>query len=244
MTPRQLVILLFAAIAAPAHAQLVPRAEHGSVRFRLDGFERVGETVTLRGGDWAWNEALRPADVVRLVDDAVARGPRDKADGVPAGGLLFGYALSTGSAYCAPVSTTRGTGRVQCLRDFDGDGAFDGGYVTTTGYGRNTYFSLFLRSLGSVPKTRYEAADSRGMEPVPLQIRYVGMHKNAPRFSAHMDDRRLSDKMDCRPAEPGVCRLLGLTLAFQEVESRNVEITFIAAEPERVFSLVGANALN
>jgi hypothetical protein len=229
-----IVIALLAALAPAAAAQKLKRAEQGSVALVLDAFTQEHKTITVKPGEIAWTENVRPAKVVRLVDAAVERS-RPKVEGIAAGTLLFNYQLSGGIAYCAPIDLARVNTDVQCLRDLDGDGTFDASYITSDRGADNRYASSFLKSLVALPKTRYEPASNADLAPAPTRIVYAGMKNGAPRFNLFIEKDRMDEPISCSVPEPGVCEVLGVRLAFAAASEPKgaVTLSFISAARNR-----------
>jgi hypothetical protein len=237
-------LLMLAVILAPtADAQKIRSAEQGSVPLVLDPFTHERSVVTVKPGDTAWTEAVRPTKVVRLVDAAPPRIRPGNIDGVPAGAILFGYRLSTGFAYCPQIDTARPNTRVQCFRDLDGDGTFDGGYVTNDTSADSRYFSSFLQGLVSVAKRRYEPAASADLPPAPVRVVYAGLKKGAPRFNLFMETDKMDTTLDCVIQHPGVCDVLGVRIAFAATAEPKdaVTLAFEGAAQNRTFDVYDPN---
>jgi hypothetical protein len=236
------VLGLALAMAPTAVAQKIARAEQGSVSLAFDDFKHAHQTVVVRPGEAAWTEDVRAAKAVRLVEAAVERS-RPKVEGVPAGTVLFGYQLSTGLAYCAPIDLAKVNRDVQCLRDFDGDGTFDGSYITNDSGADSRYFSSFLKSLIATKKARYEPASSSDLAPAAARVVYAGMKDSAPRFNLFIDRDKLDKPLDCKLRQPGVCDVLGVRLAFGPAEGSKdaVTLAFEGAAQGRVFNVYDPN---
>lgn len=231
-------LIVALAMAPTAAAQKIPRAEQGSVPLVLDEFVHARATVTVRLGETAWTETVRAEKVVRLVDAAVER-TRPKVDGIPAGTVLFGYRLSTGFAYCAPIDLAKVNRDVQCLRDLDGDGTFDASYITNDKGADSRYFSSFLKTLIAIPKTRYEAAENSELPPAAARVVFTGVKNGAPRFNLFIDRDRLDNTLECRVRQAGVCDVLGVRIAFAPAAEPKGAMTlaFEGAARERVFDI-------
>jgi hypothetical protein len=233
-------------MAPAAAAQKIPRAEQGSVPLILDAFAHAHATVTVKQGETAWTENVRAEKAVRLLDAAVER-TRPKVDGIPAGTVLFGYRLSTGFAYCAPIDLAKVNRDVQCLRDLDGDGTFDGSYITSDRGADSRYFSSFLKTLIAIPKTRYEPATSADLAPATARVVFTGVKNGAPRFNLFIDKDKLDNTLECRVRQPGVCDVPGVRLAFAAAAEPKGAMTlaFEGAARERVIDLLDpGNPLN
>jgi hypothetical protein len=241
MTARGTILLVLAMTLTPmASAQKLRSAEDGSVPLTFDSFTLQGSTISIKPGDAAWSEGVRPAMAVRLVDATVKR-PRPAVEGVPAGTLLFGYRLSTGYAYCPSLNVEKPWKDVQCYRDLDGDGTFDGGYVTGERDAKNPYFSAFLKGLTSVPKYKYESASGALFPPATASFVFVDMKQGAPRFRVHVGKDPLKNLFECRLQSDGVCDVLGVRLAFATTDQGALSISLQGAAPERTFDLVNVS---
>lgn len=231
-------IALVATLAPAAAAQKISRAEEGSVPLVLDAFAHAHKTVTVKPGDTAWTESVRAEKAVRLIDAAAERS-RPKAVGVPAGTILFGYQLSSGMAYCAPIDLAKVNTDVQCLRDLDGDGTFDAGYMTNDTGADSRYFSSFLKSLVAIPKTRYEPATNADLAAAPSRIVYSGMKNGSPRFTMFVDKDKLDKPLDCKIVEPGICEVLGVRLTYGAAAGvkGGTTLAFVAADTDRSYSV-------
>ena len=234
------LLILAVALAPTAAAQKIRSAEQGSVPLALDPFTHERATVTVKPGDTAWTEAVRPTKVVRLLDAAPPRVRPGGIDGVPAGALLFGYRLSTGFAYCPEIDTARMSTRVQCFRDLDDDGTFDGGYVTNDTAADSRYFSSFLQGLVAVPKRRYEPAAGADLPAAPVRVVYAGMKKGAPRFNLFVDKARMDNTLECVVQQPGVCDVLGVRIAFAAAADPKgaIILAFEGAAQNRIFDVL------
>jgi hypothetical protein len=237
------LLILAAALASTADAQKIRSAEQGSVPLALEPFTHERATVTVKAGETAWTEAVRPVKVVRLLDAAPPRIRPGNIEGVPAGAVLFGYRLSTGFAYCPQIDTARLNTRVQCFRDLDGDGTFDGGYVTNDTATDTRYFSSFLHGLVSVAKRRYEPAASADLPAAPVRVVYAGLKKGAPRFDLFMETQKMDDPIDCVIQRPGVCDVMGVRIAFAAADQPKgaVILAFEGAAENRTFDVYDSN---
>ena len=195
-------------------------------------------TVTVKPNDVAWTEQARPAMAVRLLDASLKR-PRPNVDGVPAGTLLFGYRLSTGYAYCPPLDIDKPTRDVQCYRDLDGDGTFDGGYVTGERDADNPYFSSYLRALISVAKYRYEEAPGTLLPPASVSVVFAEMKNGAPRFRIYIGRQLMKTVLDCKPVDKDTCDVLGVRLSHAPSADPKgaTTLSFEGAASERMFDV-------
>ncbi len=232
-------LLAAALMAAPAaQADKVPRAEQGNVPLIFAPFGSLGKTTTVKTGDVAWTEQVRPAYVVRIADPAPAR-LRPNGSAVPAGARLFGYQLSSGMAYCAVLDLEHSERATQCFRDFDNDGQFDGGYVTDTSSAKSRYFSSFVHGLVGVPKLRYEATSPADVAGAEMRIVYAGMKKGAPRFQGRIEKDKLEDPDVFTVVEPGVCEVYGVRMRFAETAD-GLTLEFLSAEEVRGIQIYDA----
>jgi len=160
-----------------ATGETIPNEERGRMEFRLEARERVDVRVARRG-DVAWTEALVFPDVVRLGHEVMERARPGNARPIPSGEILVAYQLSTGTAYC-PFFNLNPTHvrRIQCLRDFDGDGTFEGSYV------------------GESARAGFEGIPWRVFAPVPLgRVPYERIaESDAPRFDAEFTFEGMRD---------------------------------------------------
>lgn len=231
-------------LAAPAaFADKVPRAEMGKVRLVLADATPQNKAVVLKPGELAWDELVRPADTVRLLDEAPVRIRPNKTDGAPAGAVLFGYQLSSGVAYCAPGDVSKMDRSVQCFRDFDADGKFDGGYVTRETSVDTRYFSSLVHGLTAVTKIRYEPAASGDLPAARMRVVYKGLKKQSPRFDVYVEDAKLEKPIDCAVSEAGVCELLGRSVAFTTQADGAIQLTVLDIAPNRTMALYDPNKL-
>ncbi len=207
------------------HAQKIPCAESGTIEFQFDPVATPSALVDVKKGGVAWDESARPAQIVRLLDDAPARIRPAKTAAVPSQTLLFGYKLSTGMAFCAPISADVRNGRVQCFRDLDADGAFDAGYVTRSRKSGSQYISAYVQGIASVAKFRFEPASPELVEPAELRVVFRGMKDGAPTFRVEIDDFRLIETNRCEPVSPGTCRFLGREVSYSPGEGSQIRVS-------------------
>jgi hypothetical protein len=233
-----IAIALALSLAPTAVAQKIPRAEQGSVPLAFDDFQHGSATVVVKPGETAWTESIRAANAVRLIDPVVER-TRPKVGGVPAGTVLFGYRLSTGIAFCAPIDLAKVNRDVQCVRDLDGDGTFDGTYITNDRGADSRYFSSFLKSLTATKKARYEPASSADLAPAAARVVFTGLKNGAPRFNVFIDQDKMKEPFECRVQAPGVCQVLGVRFAYGPAEGSkdSVTLAFEGAAPNRKITL-------
>ena len=227
--------LTFAALTGAASAQMVWRAEDGFVRYQLSapvGFEAPMEVGR---GDAVWAEYIRPAEVVRTTTEGVDRPGNLRAPGVPSGAILFAYTLSTGNAYC-PL-TAPGAPRVQCYRDFDGDGTFEGSYVTISRSIDATVLPGGLRGLTAMPRVSYEPASVEDAPVVMGQVVLVGFSDGSPRFRVRVEDEWLQDAALCDLGDDLLCNVYGVTLRVLPLAGGRVRIELVEAPPGRTLTV-------
>ncbi len=237
MTVRGIILAIAALALTPAAtAQKIPSAESGVAPLAFAGFAPSAATVTVKPGDTAWTEQVYPANAVRLLDPAKPRG-RPGADGLPAGALLFGYQLSTGMAFCPPLNPAKSFKRVQCFRDLDNDGTFDGGYVTGDDDADSRYFSTFLHAITGVPKYRYESVSGDLLPGAATRVILADMKNGAPRFRLQIDNETLESLLVCYLPQSGVCYVLGVQFAFAAADNGAVTLTFHGSTPVRTIDI-------
>lgn len=225
-----------AAVAAPALAgKKVPSAEQGAVPLLAEAPRGLEAPVTVRPGQVAWRETFRPARNVRLLDAAPER-KRPAAQAVPAGTLLFGYRLGSGVAYCPPGDLSRGVISVQCFRDFNQDGRFEGGYVTEYTETGSRYMAGSVHALGAAGNMRYERIAMADAAPIDGAYRFDGFKGQTPLFRLLIDGIQLDKPDPCRPVDEGVCQLAGLTLKV-EPQGEAVRIALLEASSDRPFQI-------
>ncbi|MDO9336842.1 MAG: hypothetical protein Q7T61_10610 [Caulobacter sp.] len=225
-----LVLVAIAALATPASAALVPRAEQGSVPFVVGAPEGLAAPVVVRAGDVAWRETYRPFMNVRLLDEVPAR-KRPSTKAVAAGTVLYGYRLSGGYAFCPPTNYRAGVREVQCLRDFNDDGRFDGVYVTDARNMKSRTIAAFLHELTSTRLQRYEAIDVAQAAPIPAAVIFKGVSKGQATFVIRVEDDQLDSTHGCLLGADS-CDLWGLSLKVTS-EGEGVRIELLGADSER-----------
>lgn len=219
-----------AAQALPAAAALVPRAEKGSVPFVAAAPEGLDSPVVVKVGDVAWRETYRPIENVRLLDEVPAR-TRPGTKGVAAGTLLYGYRLSSGYAYCPPTNYRAGVREVQCFRDFNDDGRFDGAYVTDSRGMESRTLAAFLHHLSATRLQRYEAIDIAEAAPIPATIVLQGVRRGQAVFVIRVEDEQLESTESCLLGADS-CNILGLSLKVSS-EGEGVRIELLGVDPQR-----------
>jgi hypothetical protein len=240
MTGRGTILFFLALALAPmAWAQKIRSAEDGAVPLAFDAFAPSQDAVTVKPGEAAWTEGVRPAMAARLLD-ATQKRARPVVEGVPAGTLLFGYRLSTGYAYCPALDVSKPWKNVQCYRDLDGDGTFDGSYATGEKDADNPYFSSFLRALTGTPKYRYERVAGSLLPPAAAQFIFVDMKGGTPRFRLKVGKDKLRNLIECKTQSVGECDVWGVRLAFAPASEGQgaITISFVGVAPDRTFGVV------
>lgn len=232
-----ILLILAIALAPAASAQKLRSAEEGSVPLRFGAFAPAQTTITAKPGDTLWTETVNPAWAVKLLDPTQKR-THPIVEGVPAETLLFGYRLSSGYAYCPPLDVNRPTRDVQCYRDVDNDGKFDGGYVTGEQDADTPYFSSFLKALAPVPKYRYEPAHGSLLPAAPAHVVFADMKNGVPRFKLHVGKDPMRNLVDCEIVSPGVCDALGVRMNFAAAANGAVTFTFEGSASDRVFDIM------
>jgi hypothetical protein len=219
--------LAFIVCAPSADAQQVLSREAGAVELVFLPWEAPPQPRSLRSGEVAWEETLIVPDAVRLEKDVASR-VRPPAQPVTAGTLLYGYQLRGGVAYCVPFDLSGGYVRpVQCFRDFNDDGIFDGAYVaqslhrSTRAFPRHVYGLIGQR--GATNYTRLQPIE--GLR-IPARVIFEGMSGGAPRLRLdtfdHVGDG--DEDRDCVLVEPGVCTWSGLRIRFNASADGAVEL--------------------
>jgi len=234
-------VTLSLASAAGARAEMVARSEHGVVPLVVVKVEGLETPVVVARGQVAWRVDYRPALNVRLEEDTPLRIRPGRTPGVPAGTVLFGYQLSTGVAYCQPMDYRSGVSQVQCFRDFDGDGTFDGRYVTLLGNARTSVLATKVHGLEPMAKVRYSPLPTSAGHIIPTAVVYEGRKGEGYRFSTRLERGALSDlQLTCTPGTGDRCKVLGMTLAIRPVGDA-ISITLIEeAAPDYSPTLVAA----
>ncbi len=227
-----LAALAALAVALPCAAEPVARDEAGTVEFQLREPQGFAERASINPGDAVWADMLRPAHLVRLTGDGVERVRPGRTPGSPAGTLLYGYNLSSGMAYCPPLTRGDNAQRVQCLRDFDADGTFDGSYVSRSR--RSDAAILFgeLQGLSPMPKVGYEPADAAEAQEFLAQMVFLGWRDGAARFRYRIEDEWMPAEAPCTPSAGGVCEVMGLTLHIVQ-QGDGAQIALLGQAPRR-----------
>lgn len=236
MTVAALAVMTAALVCASPGAELVRRDEAGAAIFILTApLQPGGEAIEVAPGGVAWTENLRPQSAVRLMVDAPARNGPGRTVGPTAGSVLFGYAMRHGGESFCPFGPP-GSERVQCYRDFDADGDFDGAYVSIPL--RRDYVLRVgrLTRLSPVRQLAFEVVAADAMPSVAAELTFDGWRGGEARFSLRAADERIGEYV-CERAEGGACTLLGLTLRVEAAEGGGARIAVLAAAPERQLRL-------
>ncbi len=227
---------LIAAIGLPglADAQMIRRAEDASVRFIASAPEQLGEDIIVSDGDTIWTETVRPTHAVRLIDPTPERNRPRPADGVPAGTLMFGVHLSDSIAYCQPIEYDAAVRRVQCYRDLDGNGTFDGTYLSRQQGLDSRYLIAFVHALTAAGQIRYEQVDPAELPTAPSAI-VLDIHRGQPTFRRVVDEEMLDTRMPCTPIEgrDGECDVMGVRVSVTEAGDDTYRIRVLEAAPQR-----------
>ncbi|MBI1187682.1 MAG: hypothetical protein GC206_10210 [Alphaproteobacteria bacterium] len=223
------------AVASP-QAELVRRDEAGAALFVLTApVEPGAAAVEVAAGGLAWTESLRPQSAVRLLTDAPARNRPGRTEGPPSGAILFAYSMQHGGESFCPFGPP-GSQRVQCFRDFDADGDFDGAYVSIP-LGRDYVLRVGrLTRLTPVRQLAFEAVAADALPSLEAQLSFDGWRGDAARFTLKTAQERLGE-YECAPDASGVCTMLGLSLRVERTQAGGASITVLAAEPERQLRL-------
>jgi hypothetical protein len=231
--------LLTPAISSAQPAPMYPRAEQGAVMLIVGAPTSLDAPITVNPGDVAWTQSVWPAVGVRLVDPLPKRiRPSGKA--LPADELLFGYRLVGGVAYC-PSLPYKGLRTAQCVRDIDGDGAFDACYIGDTRGMRSRFMVALVEDLsGCGGRYRYAPAEWSAREAVPVTLLFNGYRDGAPVFVFKIEDQVLDAERPCKPEGDGVCAIMGLRLRVEPV-GEAVRITKLSAEDVKFETYLGGD---
>jgi hypothetical protein len=229
--------LLTPAISSAQPAQMYPRAEQGAVMLIVGAPTSLDAPITVNPGQVAWTQSARPANGVRLVDPLPKRiRPSGKA--LPAGELLFGYRLVGGMAYCPPLPY-KGLRTAQCVRDLDGDGAFDACYIGDTRGIRSHFLVALVADLsGCGGRYRYTPAEWSAGEAVPVAVLFKGHRDGAPIFLFKIEDQVIEAEHPCKPENDGACVIMGLHLRAERV-GEAVRVTKLSAEDVKYETYLG-----
>ncbi len=231
-----LAVLAAAWTPLSAGAAMIPRAEKGAV-IVLSGAPKGLETpVVVAKGDVAWTQAVRPALAARLLDPLDER-TRPHGKPIGAGAVLFGYSLSSGTAFCPPVPRGVAVPEVQCLRDLDGDKTFDGCYVGETRGLRSHFLLALVSDLDACGKHRYELIDWDAQDAVAAGLVFKGFKKGLPLFAIRLEDESLEGADVCAPdRDDGSCTIAGLRLKVTP-EGDKARISLVSVERDYAFAV-------
>ena len=237
--------LAAATLAAPAISQAVARAEHGAIPLALGEPVGLDAPATARAGDTVWTDQVRPAQAVRLTQEAPDRRGPGRFEAVPVGSLLYGVSLSGGMAWCQRINLEAAVRRVQCFRDFNGDGTFDGGYVTEHDGLRTQIVPSMLRSLTAVRQTAYEPADAAELDTVEARWVFERWHDGQPEFRMWVEGERLDERHACEPYrdQPDACVIAGLLLQVSQAGDGGMTAVLLGQAPERRLSIITSGVL-
>jgi len=225
-------------IATPAVAEIVARREAGSIEFSLSQPAGLEAPRLVQVGESAWTETLAPRHLVRLTADSAERIRHGATPGVTAGTLMFGYTLSSGMAYCPPLAFGPGSQRVQCLRDFDADGTFDGSYVTPRRGQDSVLLVGELSGLTPMPKVGYEPADLSEAPRVPVHVIFQGWEDGQARFRMRVEQEWTLTTRSCAPESENVCSVFGVSVRATPAENGAAHIEFVSAAEDRNITVV------
>jgi hypothetical protein len=228
-----LVALALVLAATPAAAQTVPRRESGSVRLSFGSPLGLDAPVVVREGEVAWRETARPANVVRLLSTAPVRNRPGPVIAVPAGTILYGYELSSGTAYCPRFDLgSVHVRRVQCFRDFDNDGDFDGAYVADP-IADYSVLPSRVWALTAIVALPYEHGPFASPD-IPVSVSYLGMRDGEHRFRLRIEEARWEIDLSCAPLEQAdECSILLLHLRVTPQGDGAIGLSLIAQRERR-----------
>lgn len=227
-----LAVMAFAGTAA---AQQIARSEDGAVRYQLSQPIGLDAPLDVRDGDAVWAEYIRPMHVVRTTTAGADRPGELRAPGVPAGSILFAYTLRSGFAYC-PM-TAPGAQRVQCYRDFNDDGQFDGSYVTISRGIDAMVLPGGLRGLNAMPRVSYEQAAIEDAPVVHGQVIFIGFRGREARFRIRIEDEWMHGVRTCVAGDDGLCTVYGVTLRIVPIAGDRARVEFVSSAPQRQLTI-------
>lgn len=228
--------LAFVALAPQAHAQRVATREAGAVELAFAPWSEAIEPRTVRPGEVAWEEALVIPDAVRLLKDVPER-VRPGALEARAGSVLYGYQLSNGTAYCAPFDL-RGSyvQQVQCFRDFNNDGMFDGAYVAQSLHRSTRAFPRHVYGLvGQRGAITYAPIESQDAPRIAARVIFERMSDGAPRLRLDTHDHVGGDEAVCEPVSADMCDWYGVRVQFAAQADGSVQIQPVVINDGRGF---------
>ncbi len=231
-----LAVLAAAWTPLSAGAEMIPRAEKGAVIVLAGPPKGLETPVVVAKGDVAWTQAVRPALAVRLLDPLQER-PRPHGKPIAAGTVLFGYSLSSGTAFCPAVPRDVAVPEVQCLRDLDGNKTFDGCYVGETRSLHSHFLLALVSGLDACGQHRYEPIDWDAKDAVVASLVFKGFRKGFPSFLIRLEDETLDSLDYCVPdGDDGVCAIAGLRLRVTP-EGDRARIALVSADETHAFAV-------
>lgn len=234
-----LAVLAAAWTPLAAGAAMIPRAEKGAVIVLSEAPKGLEAPVVVAKGDVAWTQPVRPALAVRLLDPLAER-TRPHGKPIEAGAVLFGYSLSSGTAFCPPVPRDVAVPEVQCLRDLDGNKTFDGCYVGETRSLRSHFLLALVSGLDACGQHRYEPVEWDAKDAVTASLVFKGFKKGVATFLIRLEDESLDGVDYCAPeGDSGVCAIAGLRLKVTP-EGDKARIVLISAEQDYAFAVFSA----
>jgi hypothetical protein len=231
MTRLAAIAVAFTALACSASAELVARAEDGILQLQLGAPLGLDQPVYVNPNEIAWSEHIRPERVVRTTSVGAERPAPLRAAGIPSGAIMYAYALRGGYAYCPLINPD--VRRMQCYRDFDGDGSFDGSYVTFNEHIDSTLLPGGLRGLTGMPHVTYEAASPDEGPVVSGDVIFIGFASGSPRFRIRIEQEWLEGGETCQLDEGAQCVVYGLRLRVLPLGGERARIEFVDAASVR-----------
>ena len=222
--------------AAAADAQMLRSADNAASRLYIGAPQGLDAPRRIGDGETVWTERVYPMDTVRLSQDAPERNRPRHADAVPAGAVLFGIQLSDEAiVYCEPVDYDANVRRVQCLRDIDGNGTFDGGYLSRQRGIDSQFVIAFVHALQSVDQVAYETIERPAALETTGRVR-LEIERDGPVFVRTIDEEEIEHEFRCSTPgdDPTVCDVLGVRLRV-EPDGDAYRISLIEAPEERGF---------
>ncbi|MFZ4122067.1 MAG: hypothetical protein ACOYKM_10435 [Caulobacterales bacterium] len=185
--------MVAAGLVEPAGAEAIARTEAGSVPMRIVAVSSEGPwTTRIDGGVFA-TLTLSPFYAVRVTRDVNRRNRPGPTPGFATGTMLFGYQLEGGMAYCEPLRINDER-RVQCFRDFNNDGTFDGGYVSANDYNGGRYLISQLESLVPVAPLAYAADGAFRFEAMAYSLSLASVGEERARFRVQAGDETWEER--------------------------------------------------
>ncbi|WP_417492680.1 hypothetical protein [Maricaulis sp.] len=225
-----------------ADAQRVPRAENGRVDLLAYPPQSLDQPRLVNPGEAAWLETVRPQYAVRLLGDAAARIRPEHGAVVPAGSLLFGMRVTGGYTYCPRIDFNAPVTRVQCFRDFNDDGVFDGGYLTRHSSINTQFLANIVHALDRVVPVPYEPVEPSDALETTSTIVFERLRNGQAVFRKYIDAERLTSSYACEPLaeNPELCTLFGVTLRVEPVGDA-VRITLVDSPDVRQLNMIMTN---